>query len=224
MKKLILLCCIVLVLLSCNNDIDYTRTYTATKIETENIKLFTRNGEIKNSKQIKGFVTRHQSYFDRPYSHMLARLLEIPSELSFLSSQEAQFLSYESKALNVNVVRIKDVIYIESKDTTDTGLRYFTDPSFLPSIYDAMFKYGELYRDTIKLQGTNNAYGIIEKRCNYFTQSGNKLKMPFMNFWYFQPFSTESAGAINNTFDVKCIEMLEENDTLAIQQQQVVFK
>lgn len=224
MKIFISLCCIVAALVSCNNDIDYTQTYIATKIETENIKLFTRNGEIKNSKQINSFVTRHQSYFNIPYGDMLARLLEIPSKVSFLSTQEAQFSFYESNAINVNVVRINDVIYIESKDTTDSGMRYYTYPSLQTSINDAMFKYSGLYRDTIMFQGASTSYGILEKKCNYFTQSGSTLKMPFMNYWHFQPFSIQTANSINNTFNISCIGMLEENDTLAIQQEQVVFK
>ncbi len=67
-------------------------------------------------------------------------------------------------------------------------------------------------------------WSIIEKKYQYFMCSNNQLIMPFMNFWYFQPYSFQSVGSINNTFNTSCIEMMQENDTLAIQQFKVIFK
>lgn len=221
MKKLFLLCLSIWVI-SCSNDIDYTHTYIATKLEKGNIQLFTLSGEINNTSQINRFVSNHQSTISEIYSSMLEIILLTPAKVGFLSTTEAQFLFINT--IPVNVVNKNNALYLEAKDTFDTGLRYYGYSYTKPSIYDSMFKYKELYRDTFLINSANNTYAIRIRQCYYMTQMGNTLKMPFMNYWYFQPNSTQSAGSVNNTFNNNCIGMMGDKDTLVIQQNQVVFK
>jgi hypothetical protein len=213
---------LTVVLISCSNDIDYTHTYTATNLEKGSIQLFTRNGEIINSSQINNFVSLHKSTLSVMYGNVDEMMLITPAEVKFLSTTEAQFIFVNNTA--VNVVNQNNAIYLESKDTFDTKLRYYGYPSLELSIYNAMLSFSELYRDTFLVNSANDTYGIRFKQCFYLTKSGNKLKMPFLNYWYFQPYSTQSGGSINNTFNNNCIDMMGDKDTLAIQQFQVVFK
>ena len=222
MKKIFLLY-LSLGLISCSNDIDYTSTYTASKLEKGNIQLFTQRGEIKSTALINSFISRYNSWFSTNYGSLTEEFLQRPVKVNFLSTDDAQFILF-ANTIAVHVVTKNNVIYLEAKDTLDTGWRYYEYPSLKPTIYDTMYKYTELYRDIFKVQGVYDTYGIRIKQCYYLTRSGNQLKMPIMNYWYFQSYSTQSWGGINNAFNSSSIGMLEDKDTLAIQQFQVVFK
>ncbi len=222
MKKILLLCCLLLWLVSCNNDIDYSGTYKASKYETGNLQLFAKSGEITNSNLINNFVSRHQSTLSVIYGNWYETILLEPAKVLFLSSQEAEFSFVGIHS--VDVLKKDNTIYLQEKDTFDTGLRYNDYPSKQLSVYDAMLKYREFYRDTFQLKVGSSIYGIRIRKCYYLIQSGSVINMPFLNYWYFQPYSTQYGGIINNVFDSSCIELFGEKDTLAIQQNQVIFK
>ncbi|HEY6914226.1 MAG TPA: hypothetical protein VI413_06070 [Paludibacter sp.] len=221
MKKLSLFFCLLVFLVSCGNEIDYSATYTSDKFETGDVRLFTKNGEIKNSSTISSFLSRHKGrYFES--SSMTNSYLQSSVTLQFLSATDAK-LTYGNVQL-LTVITKSNLIYLESKDTTYTGQRYYDYPGASESIYNAMLKYSPLYNDTVLLANSDYNYFIRTKQCFYMTQSGNELKMPFMSYYYHEPYGEHSGTFINNCFNVDCIKLMASNDTLAIQQAQLVLK
>lgn len=202
-------------LLSCKSGIDYSETYTASKVEIGDFRLFTKNGELKNKTLIKRFISDHQSFLDFNYDKMLSGYIDRQSQIRFLSSVAAELKLPESK--QVSVLQKGNLIYLEQKDTSRINMSIYDFSYSQPNLAEAMKTYRELFRDTVPVSGSSNLYTIRLKFCAYVNVSGRRLIMPMMNYWVVQNGGYNSGGLINNTFNISCTKLLRDKDTLLIQ-------
>jgi hypothetical protein len=225
MKKNLLLFCSLVLLISCSNDIDYSATYVSSNFETGSMQLYTKNGEITNKATINDFLARHEGKYFKA-SSITNSFLPGSVTLKFLSATDAEF-KYGSATMTANlfsVIKKEHLMYVEEKEATDNGQRYYGFPHTVETVQKAMLSHKTLYNDTLLVENTNDVYYIKTKRCYYMTEVGSVLKMPFMSYYYHEPYAESAGSVINNSFNRSCISLMNANDTLAVQQLQLVLK
>jgi len=225
MKKNLLLFCVLMLLISCSNDIDYSATYVSSNFETGSMQLYTKNGEITNKATINDFLARHEGKYFKA-SSITNSFLPGAITLKFLSATDAEF-KYGGATMAGNlftIIKKENLMYVEEKEATDNGQRYYGFPHTVETLQEAMLTNKTQYNDTLLVENTHDVYYINTKRCYYITQAGAVLKMPFMSYYYHEPYAESSGSIINNSFNSNCISFMNTNDTLAVQQLQLILK
>jgi len=215
MKNIFILTSILVLLMSCKNEIDYSATYVSDVLEINSPRLFTASGEIKNPGLVSNFLNRQDQYHYFKENTSYNRIVALNITIEFMTSNEANITYGDSKPMHV--ITNGDIIYLESKDTLDLMYSYLVD--YNKNIYQMMLAYTPFYSDTIPLDNnTGFTHTIKSKPCFYLTKSKNKLKFPFLTYMYVQPFGKHAGTFINNAFNDNCLSLLGTSDTLVIQQ------
>jgi len=211
----------MLLLSACHNEevvvIINSGTYAALGQEVGAVRLFTRSGEIKNTTTINNFVKRQDKsgYFVLNTKSSLYGITG--TSLEFLSPDEAVY-HYLSNQFPVNVIKRDNVLYLESKDTTELSVYIYNKDV---NIYTKILTYTPLYADT--LVSDTYLHTIKTKDCFYLTQKDDIIKFPRLSYVYVEPYSKQAGMYINNTFNGECVNLLNDLDTLAIQQTAILF-
>lgn len=231
MKKLFKLLYITLLLISCKHEevVDITGTYTSQNVEIGTIKLYSKSGEIKDPNTINKFINVHDSSL-----HYFAQNSDWNNDFKnngkiiILPTNEVKLLNFGDSAI-YNLKNYNQIQYLESKDTTKYSLKkYFSFNEDLHSkpFYERMLMYNPIYSDTVVLPSTSAIYLAIRlKECKYIILSKNNIKYPLLTYHYFQSrhYSSRAEKNINNVFNEATIKELNETDTIAIQQINLIF-
>ena len=225
-KNLFVLSCIVILLIGCKDDTDkgiFSGTYVTQEVEINDVRLFTSAGEIENTTIINSFVERQDKnkYFVKKTAVNSAFFLV--STLKFLSSNEANFTYsvYSNNPTLVNVISQNNVVYLEAKDTVVQEKYIYYDSE---TIYNKMLTYKVLYADSTQSESDIYKFSIKTKPCYFLTQSDGLFKFPRVSYIYVEQYGVQGSLNLNNLFNPDCISLLRDNDTLAVQQTQLVLK
>jgi hypothetical protein len=204
-------------------------------VEIGTIKLYSKSGEIKDPNTINKFINVHDSSL-----HYFAQNSDWNNDFKnngkiiILPTNEVKLLNLGDSAI-YNLKNYNQIQYLESKDTTKyTIQKYYSSNKDLPSkpFYEKMLTYNPLYSDTTLLPSSAVIYLAIRfKECKYIMLSKNSIKYPLLTYHYFQSFhygeyysyNSNAGKNINNVFNEATIKELNETDTIAIQQINLIF-
>lgn len=221
MKILLKLFCIVFLLISCKDEIEInTGTYVSENIEIGTIKLYTKSGEIKDSKTISNFVKVHDKiphfFIQNPDSNINVKDL---FRIVILPANQALFI-YSNDSTIYDIKSQNQILYLESKDTTI----YRSDVS--SPFYEKMLKYSPFYSETLEVPHSSYVHVSYTKLkpCLYVTLSKNTITFPLLTYHYFQSipdgtsYNSLARRDLNNIFNEKSTNLLNVTDTIAVQQ------
>lgn len=222
MKNILSLISLVLSVHSCSKDefiIQYPTTYTSTKFSGQNIRVYTRNGEIKDSKIISKLTKKVKQYF----TDLDTTKIENELSVTYLSPSSLELTSLSSKYKDtLNLHETPEITYWENR-----FISYAVVGDGYKS-YDFKgkhLKYQPLFKEDFTpspLTGYNNA--VKFKECNYVKDNGKVLLMPFVDHYFirYDEFKEtflfwQAAKRANNSFDSQSFSKLGVRDTLVIQ-------
>jgi hypothetical protein len=218
MKKLLITIGILLFFISCNkkDDNSYSGIFDSKSIQISAVRLFTKNGEIKDINTIRNFINNSDvDYFILKTDSIIDAANKIMVE--FLSNDKANFTYLDNIEVR-NVKEKNDITYFESEKISNTI------NSNSESFYKKIITYFPLYsKDTI-VPGPSGILSITEfKHCYYANGNSSEIKFPLFSYLYVRHltgdyFSKETASDLNNAFNENSVTFLNNNDTLAIQQ------
>ena len=112
MKKLLTLFCIIFLLISCKEEIeDNSGTYISNNIEIGDIKLYSKYGEIQDSKTINNFIKAHDElhyFIQNPDS---AIEIKNPYKIVILPTNQAKLINW-GDTTNYSIIRKNQVLVI----------------------------------------------------------------------------------------------------------------
>jgi len=224
MKKLLITSGILLFFISCNkkDDISYSGIFDSKSIQISAVRLFTKNGEIKDINTIRHFINNSDvDYFILKTDS----IIDVANKLmiEFSSNDKANF-TYSDNMEVRNVKEKNDITYFESEKISSN----FNSNS--ESFNKKIITYFPLYsKDTI----VSGPSGILSrtdfKHCYYANGNSSEIKFPLLSYLYVRHltgdyFSKEAISDLNNAFNENSITFLTDNDTLAIQQLSLIIR
>ena len=203
-------------------------TYSSQKVMINQTRLFTKAGEIKDAKIIYDFI-KQSSIANNYFISNIDSLINVKDQIVvvFLPNNQAS-INISNNSKRVNVVRVKNHIYLESRDTSSVLNNYNQSFGIKPFFYSVV-TYSPLYSETFPLpSGTEYLSLTKTKLCSYLEMEENEIIYPLISFSYFHHItkydrSIEAYKNYNNTFNENCIQNLGELDTLAVQQLEVIL-
>jgi len=220
MKKVLTLFCIIFFLISCKEESeDNTGTYVSQNIEIGTIKLYSKSGEIKDSKTIYNYINTHDKerhfFIQNVDSTINVKNL---CAIEILPKNVAKLINFRDSTI-YTIKNQNQILYLESKDTS-----YDRHDEITP-FYAKMFMYNPLYSKT-SYTPYSNGYNQITKfrNCKYLFLSKNRITYPLLTYNYFQSYQdglsyrSETCSNINNIFNEESTKLLNATDTIAIQQ------
>ena len=220
MKKLLTLFCIIFLLISCKEEIeDNSGTYISNNIEIGDIKLYSKSGEIKDSKTINNFIKAHDGihyFIQNPDS---AIDIKNRYKIVILPINQAKLIN-SGDTTNYSIISKNQVLYLETKDTMQYGNQATT------LFYQKMLMYNPIYSEIFDVPSPPYEFNSITKfkPCIYIILSENVITYPLLTYHYFQSYqdgasySSLTRRNINNIFNEESTKLLNETDTIAIQQ------
>jgi len=225
-KNLCVTSCLVILMIGCKDNTDkgvFSGTYVTQEVEINDVRLFTSAGEIENTTIINSFIERHDKnqYFVKNTPVNSASFLV--STLKFLSPNEAIFTYsvYSNNPYPVSVINKNNFVYLESKDTVVQVKNIYYDSE---TVYNKMLTYKALYADSVQSESDVSQFSIKTKPCYFMTQSDAVFKLPRVSYIYVEQYGVHGSLNLNNLFNPDCISLMRDNDTLAVQQTQLILK
>jgi hypothetical protein len=224
MKKLLITSGIILFFISCNkkDENSYSGIFDSKSIQISAVRLFTKNGEIKDINTIQHFINNSDvDYFILKTDS----IIDVANKLmiEFSSNDKANFTYLDN--MEVRNVKVKsDITYFESENISRT----FNSNG--ESFDKKIITYFPLYsKDTI-VPGPSGILSRIDfKHCYYANGNSSEIKFPLMSYLYVRHltgdyFSKEAISDLNNAFNENSVTFLNDNDTLAIQQLSLILR
>ena len=220
MKKLLTLFCIIFLLISCKEEIeDNSGTYISNNIEIGDIKLYSKYGEIQDSKTINNFIKAHDELHYFIQNSDSAIEIKNPYKIVILPTNQAKLINW-GDTTNYSIIRKNQVLYLETKDTMQYGNQVTTP------FYQKMLMYSPIYSEIIDVPSPPYEFNSITRfnPCIYIFLSENVITYPLLTYLYFQfyqdgaSYSSLTYRNINNIFNKESTKLLNETDTIAIQQ------
>jgi len=216
MKKFLSFLIGVLIFFSCSKEeeyvIEYPTTFTPSEIYGQKIRVFTKKGEIKDSKitlklieRIKNYITDVENYdivdaFSATY--LSPTTLEIYNE------------DYTLPTL-FNLHETPNITYWEDKNIRKGVIGIY-------DYYSNHFKYKPLYYKDLGFNYPLNSNAFELQECYYVKKNKNTLIMPFLDFYHigYKNYNqyNNARRRINNVFISESFLNLGEKDTLVIQE------
>lgn len=222
MIKCFLLLLMVLILLSCddnNENVSFPRTLTAVSLELhQEVRMFTRKGEIKDPDVIRNFLETPPEFYDPDY--MAVQLDSIKLFLTFID--ESTVLNDKNDTLWVKQNRNKFVFYRVNKRIwpgTDYG------KCFLVILYSApIFYQDKILTEEMTAEG-DNKYLKLEL---YAFKYCIRVPLPQDSTFYYPggyEYFRQITG-VESKFAGKedLIRLLRGNDTIAIKEYYLLFE
>ncbi|RZJ52768.1 MAG: hypothetical protein EOO44_10755 [Flavobacterium sp.] len=231
MNKTYLVFFFALFIVGCNNDdkdvkdeeITYPSTLELTQYEiTENVRIFTKDGEVKDQKVINKFINEgfgHNIFQPKGYSSNFEK-----ANVINYKSQDSAVFNWGTFKEKLAVKKVGNEIYFSPKDT----VTFFTNEESLLSFIGQMGKYKPYYKFTFV---PANPPGHVVKRYSSFVASGNANKLTFNCMSYsvilqrnMMVYGMSENIIYNNGFDNNVLSQLRNGDTLALQNTKLIFE
>lgn len=218
MKRILSLILLILIVASCNQDeyiIEYPTTFVSTKISNQNIRVFTKKGEIKDSKITSELINRIKDKLTDVNN------LNVQNEISvtYLSSTGIELNTInppETQELNLH--ETPNITYWERKNVSKAVIGVYD--------YNANhYKYQPLYFKILGVNALINSTLFESQECLYAKKKGKAIVMPFLDFYHKgkKDFYNYEYGVnkINNSFVSESFSKLGINDTIVVQEYNV---
>lgn len=224
-KTLIILSCIGF-LFSCGSDDGGTLNersgkHEADRKEFSEVKMYTINGEVNDQDVIIDYIDRND-LGEEGYFNTMSNVENAYEDISInFISEEVVNINDEEE--NRDLREVNDYLCLEARDT----ISYFK--STIP-VVSKLEKQVPLYREEGLVSGVSGGdYIVFEKHCYYIKVEEGVVKMPQISFYlseYFGGYSSSSlfVGGLNNEFNEEAYQYLQVNDTLLVQENDLVFK
>ncbi|MBF4514857.1 hypothetical protein IRZ71_00785 [Flavobacterium sp. ANB] len=225
----------MLFFVACNsydNDIDddeevfnYPSTLKLTQYEIlENVRVFTKNGEVKNENLINKFITG---------GGFEPSIFELKGQSS--SFEKGDIINYKTKdsvefewGNSKQKLTVKDVgkeVYFYPKDTLTY---YYANQGTLDTFFYQMGNYKPYYK---KIDMPGNFPDVAVKYYAAIVASGNPNKLTINSMTYklirssnTQIFGSSQRFVLNNGFDKNVLSLLNQGDTIAVQNTKMVYE
>lgn len=225
MKKIIVIVCLLLTNIACQKESEsaFSGLYSSKRIEIENVKLFSKNNEIKDKLIIQQFIN-HRNI--RYLSSIETLQLNSSISIEFFPDNKAVF-SRGNNSKELNVIKKNDYLYLEEKEISTT---YNKTPTFQDSYFSEKFLiHFPLYSETSLLNSNTGYFSKTDyKHCIYIKGIGNVIEYPFISYYYIkedtQSIYMSMVTDCNNEFKKDLILQLEGNDTLLIQEYRTILE
>jgi len=224
----------VLLLVSCqkekeNNNM-FTGQYLSKSYYTEDLRMFTTQGEIKDQDVIQQYLQKIQSeynngnpyvYYDADYPFKGAIDYYVSSmkfNIKFTENDKAYF----NDSLMTEITLINDILYLEEMDSTIIWISAYED-------IEQIFQCHLLHAIKMPLLSNNLPY-LRGRQCTFFRIQGNKILFPVLAYRLQRNFvgggNSQCFGYRNNIYNEDNYKYLKQNvvDTLLIQQSYIVLE
>lgn len=216
MRKNLAILIASLTIMSCSqNNSELKGAYTSTYAEVNPIRLFTRNGEIKDEAKTLEFITRHGlSEFVPHYGIDNSHANEV--SITFKPGNTAIVTCFGITDVR-NIVKSNGYIYLEASDITT--IYSFANES---RITQALL-LSPLYSKTTTVPTSSGYSNKTElKHCYFAKETNGSISLPLLNICIVthipdQIYARESAYNLNNIFNPEISQNLSDVDTIAVQ-------
>lgn len=237
-KTLLAISSIAIILLSCHNEeYIYSGLYNSESATYSKVRMFTKSGEINNQTVIQNFFD-HQDYLfnllfeDRENFYSSNFILNQDSILEVDDLVSIEFLSDNKAHINFNnfseighIINLADGFSVIESDTIFRQFGLWTN-EFEYSIYT----YYPFNSETYGLSPSTGLGTITyQNNCYYFDPKKNEIEFPMMTCFFLgsknvnQVSSSFMRSKVNNLFDESSINLLNDNDTLVVQQFNIII-
>lgn len=242
-KKGLIALAVLFAFISCSKKEDnwssYSGTYIFRNVEISQVRMFTKNGEIKDGNTIHHFVQSHKTYDYFILNTDSIINIAGESQIVFLANEKANLVNFSFDKDIRNVIYKNNMIYFEAEDTLKIYHSMYGPNPDNPntfSYYHKIITYSPLYADTLPKPVSLYYWGLIKlKQCNYAIGSQthgkgsySEIKYPLLSYSFIRHTTSVRVGEgiknSNNFFKENSLKDLAENDTVVIQQLQVIFR
>lgn len=189
---------------ACENDSnDYPIEYTSHEIVVNNIKVYTKDGDISDNPAGKDFIERHKNDLDQ----FDDKIYEGKITANYTSSSSVE-LTFENKTETRKVHQDAELIYWEAKEI-----------STVPSSKNPFVLHKPLYNIESDLPASAGFTKKTEfKHCFYLKSDNDKLKFPIINIIYKYNNGYVYYSGLNNEFNKEVLTDFTATDTILVNQ------
>jgi hypothetical protein len=240
-KKLMLLL-VFFILIACEKENkDNPKVYFFDSFETGEVRIYTKDGEIKDVQLSTSFTKKWNDYFYKKDSFEFTDF-DFNSKIT-LNSNHQSIAEGSDTIVTYGTKQKNEVIYFESIDTSYSNFD-------LINMKDPRFKFGPITQTEIKEGGYGgfppvaiNYYGYLP--CVYAIDEGQVIKFPFTSFleknctadssflgYFGNCLNVNAVSNINNLFNENYLRRMNiigqyaptRRDTIVIQENFIVFR
>ena len=216
MKKILSFFICALVFISCSKEeeyiIEYPTTFTPSEIHGQKIRVFTKKGEIKDSKTTLKIIERIKNHLTELENYNIADAFSA----TYLSPTSLEIYNeYYTLPTLFNLYETPSITYWEDKIIRKGSVGVY-------DYYSNHFKYKPLYYKDLGFNYLINSNTFELQECYYVKKNGNTLIMPFLDFYHigYKGYNQykNARQRINNIFISESYNNLGEKDTLVVQE------
>lgn len=215
--------------IACENNDEFVNSYPSTLILTkyetlDNVRVFVKNGEIKDANVINNFLKDdfENNIFRSKIGVELVN--DVETEIFYKSKDSASF-SWEHRFGKKIPKKIGDEIFFFDKDT----LRY-VEPNTNDGAVGNLINQMGIYKSFRQVTPLSFGNGAVVKKYGAYIATGNTDKLEFLTMSFKLKVShvgeyvISSNFVFNKGFDKNVISLLKVGDTLAVQNNKLIFE
>ena len=236
-KNVLILICISLSLVGCDNDKEFEikdgYTYTSTNIKVTSQRMFTRNGEVVDNNTISAIFDREQKINDMEFPK--SQNIDNDDKFSVTFNNGNAVIKSHTEPLNFTFTRENDFILFTSVDTLIV-YSLGVEPSIpgaailMPEISNHIGIHIPAFYQVVPLNSsTGYANKVITKQEIYAYFEPDGFHVPYLFYHWFHTDSDgmrkqTASASFNNELNVNFYSHLDEGDTILVQEMVLYLK